>query len=247
MVLPLPSKQLDLPVAQMTRYEWCFRAFKGKISRPPRKKRFWYLLYYSTEDQYKKNTQQTVKPVARQIVFLLCFLHPVELIWKIKGGTEEGLGLRTGARNNKNPTHIKLLLPDANLVSISRNSTDSSSTVYLTRTEGRGAILCTIMQRLEMSGTDESDNNTRRVFLPRAKPPFLQGNQSSRPKVISPEDICRTKPELCRPKFLGKTALGDITSGETNFGRLDHKPCASSLINSILTWKAANHISQSSL
>ena len=41
-----------------------------------------------------------------------------------------GLGLTTGARTNKKPTHIKLLLPDANLVSISRNSTDSSSTVY---------------------------------------------------------------------------------------------------------------------
>ena len=232
----------------MTRYEWCSRALKGKISRPPRKKRFWYLLYYSTEDQYKKNTQQTFKPVARQIVFLLCVLHPVELIWKIKGGTEEGgggvgLGLRTGARTNKNPTHIKLLLPDANLVSISRNSTDSSSTVYLTRTEGWETILCATMKRL---GTDESDNNTRRVFLPRAKPPFLQGNQSSRPKVISPEDICRTKPKLRRPKFLVKT-LSDITWGETNFRRLDHKTCASSLINSILTWKAANHISQSSL
>ena len=41
-----------------------------------------------------------------------------------------GLGLRTGARTNKKATHIKLLLPDANLVSISRNSTYSSSTVY---------------------------------------------------------------------------------------------------------------------
>ena len=55
------------------------------------------------------------------------------------------LGLRTGTRTNKNPTHIKLLLPDANLVSISRNSTDSSSNVYLTRTEGWGAIPCATM------------------------------------------------------------------------------------------------------
>jgi len=56
-----------------------------------------------------------------------------------------GLGLRTGARTNKNLTHIKFLLPDENLVSISRNSTDSSSIVYLTRTEGRGTILCATM------------------------------------------------------------------------------------------------------
>jgi len=53
-------------------------------------KRFCYLLYYSKEDQYKKNTQQTVKPVARQIVFLLCVLHPMESIWKIKGWAKEG-------------------------------------------------------------------------------------------------------------------------------------------------------------
>ena len=127
----MPSKQLDLPVARMTRYEWCSRAFKLKISRPPRKKRFCYLLYYSREDKYKKNTQQTVKPVARQIVFVLCVLHPKELIWKIKDGAEEGvgvgLGLRTGARTNKNPTHIKILLPDANLVAIVLTRPQSST------------------------------------------------------------------------------------------------------------------------
>ena len=61
------------------------------------------------------------------------------------GGGWVGLGLRTGARTNTNPTHIKVLLPDANLVSISRNSTDSSSNVYLTRTEGWGAIPCVTM------------------------------------------------------------------------------------------------------
>lgn len=81
-------------MARMTRYEWCSCAFKRKISRPPRKKRFRYLLYYSKEDQYKKNTQQTVKPVARKIVFFLCVLHPVELIWKIKGGAEDRGGGR---------------------------------------------------------------------------------------------------------------------------------------------------------
>ena len=38
-----------------------------------------------------------------------------------------GLGLRTGARTNKNPTHIKLLLPDANLVAIVLTRPQSST------------------------------------------------------------------------------------------------------------------------
>ena len=47
-----------------------------------------------------------------------------------------GLGLRTGARTNKKPTHIKLLLPDANLVSISRNRLTGPQPSTLTRMEG---------------------------------------------------------------------------------------------------------------
>ena len=55
----------------------------------------------------------------------------MELIWKIKDGAEEGvgvgLGLRTGARTNTNPTHITLLLPDANLVAIVLTRPQSST------------------------------------------------------------------------------------------------------------------------